>query len=421
MILPSIYLIYLLLAPQLWIKSLMGFPVDYILYPSWILVVFLKGGSSQFKITTQDKFLLGFVFWIAISLLVNGNLLLSDRDMGLIIAYYGKILLLYFLLSFSLQTFEKVKFFILFFVALSLLLSIEGIQQKLTGIGWAGQPLDWIDKSALEAGNAGRTRWVGIFDGPGVFCVVYTIALPFLLAGTKKIFSNWTRILCILSIPLIAIAIYFNGSRGGFLTALAIIIMHFGQNFKTRKLHLVLAAIISLGIFIAAPKYLTQVNDSENSTYHRIEMWTEGVEMLAQHPVFGIGRGNFRSYTSALIAHNSAIEIMGETGFIGLFLWAGLIYISLKNVYFFIRNSIDEKGRIFASALFISVIGYLISAMFVTLEYETFYVLLALCSVIARNISQEDVKFDKNDFKIIFISCMVWIIAVKLFTIIYFA
>jgi O-antigen ligase len=420
MILPYIYLIYLLLAPQLWIKPLISLPADYILYPSWIIILFFKGGFSQNKITVQDKFLIAFIVWIAISLSVNGDLLITNRDMGLIIVYYGKLLLLFFLLSFSLKSFANIKSFIIFFVLISLVLSIEGIQHKFTGIGWAGQSLGWIDQSAKEAGEAGRTRWIGIFDGPGVFCVVYTIALPFLLAGTRKIYGYWTRILCIFSIPLIAIAIYFNGSRGGFLTALSILLMHFGQNFKKAKIQLVLGVLLSIGIFISAPMYMTQVNDSEKSAYHRIEMWSEGYEMVIQNPVFGVGRGNFRNYTSKLVAHNSAIEIMGETGLVGLFLWFGIIYMALKSVTAFIKESIDEKDKIFASALFISIIGYLISAMLVTLEYETFYALLALCSVIARDVNINKVEFTKKDFKIILISCFGWCIFVNLFTKFYF-
>jgi hypothetical protein len=34
------------------------------------------------------------------------------------------------------------------------------------------------------------------------------------------------------------VAIYFNSSRGGFLTSLAIIIMHYGKNIKASKIQL---------------------------------------------------------------------------------------------------------------------------------------------------------------------------------------
>ena len=81
-----------------------------------------------------------------------------------------------------------------------------------------------------------------------------------------------------------------------------------------------------------APAYLTRIDDPEKSSYHRIEMWSEGIEMIKQNPVFGIGRGNFKSYTSKLIAHSSPIEIMGETGLPGFLAWIGLIYFSFKSL-----------------------------------------------------------------------------------------
>jgi hypothetical protein len=46
------------------------------------------------------------------------------------------------------------------------------------GTGWAGQPFGWIDESAAQIGLDARIKWVGIFDGPGVFCTVFTVALP---------------------------------------------------------------------------------------------------------------------------------------------------------------------------------------------------------------------------------------------------
>ena len=82
-----------------------------------------------------------------------------------------------------------------------------------------------------------------------------------------------------------------------------------------------------------APSYLTQVDDPEKSSDHRIEMWTEGFEMVTQNPVFGIGRGNFQKYTGKLIAHSSPTEIMGETGVIGLLAWIGIIYLGFKSLY----------------------------------------------------------------------------------------
>src|SRR4030095_629764 len=127
-------------------------------------------------------------------------------------------------------------------------------------------------------------------------------------------------------------------------------------------------------VYSLAPAHLTTVRDQSHSSQHRVEMWAEGLDMVKEAPVFGIGRGNFQAYTSTLIAHNSAVQMVGETGLVGLFLWVGLIYVSVKGVVAYLKSTEKPEEKTFCAALILSVIGYLLSAQFVTLEYETFYI-----------------------------------------------
>jgi O-antigen ligase len=146
------------------------------------------------------------------------------------------------------------------------------------------------------------------------------------------------------------------------------------------------------------------MHDSQKSGYNRVDMWAEGLEMEQQNPIFGIGKGKFHEYTSKLIAHNSAIEIMGETGLPGFFFWVALAYMNLKNLTQYISIANDVRNKLFTTALFISVIGYIISSMFVTLEYETYYMLLALCSSVGR-CSPNRAETTKVDIRNIIILC----------------
>ena len=124
------------------------------------------------------------------------------------------------------------------------------------------------------------------------------------------------------------------------------------------------------------------------------------------------------TYTSKLIAHNSSIEIMGETGLPGLFFWIGLIYLSLKNVVFYVRDTEDERDKAYATALGLSVLGYIASSMFVTLEYETLYFLLGLCAALGFRLKQP-ITFTERDFWAISGMTVGWAILIKAFVIIY--
>jgi O-antigen ligase len=417
MLIAYCYLITLIIAPQLWTPPVIGLRIDYVVYPAWIIFLLVKGGFGKFKVGVQEKFFIFWIFWIFISQLANGVIGQEAAESNTLF-YYIKYFLLYVLISCTIQSLHQLKSFIIFFVILSFTLAVEGIQHKYTGIGWAGQSLGWIDPAVLEAGGTGRTRWVGIFDGPGVFCVIYTLAMPFFLMGIKRPFGGMMRIFSFVSIPLMAVAIYFNGSRGGILTALVIILMHYGQDVKNAKLKLYLGITMVIGILMSLPAHILTMNDPSLSGQHRVEMWAEGVEMITQNPVFGIGKGQFVNYTSALIAHSSPIEIMGETGFIGFFAWIGFIYYGLKRLYYFLIESEDQRDKLIVKGLMISIIGYIVSSFFVTLEYETFYMLLALCLVVGREVERE-VAFTLKDFRNIICMGITWVF-VKIFCMMFF-
>jgi len=131
-------------------------------------------------------------------------------------------------------------------------------------------------------------------------------------------------------------------------------------------------------VFTLAPSHLTQTKDSQNSAQNRVVMWAHGLDMVEDNPLFGVGKGNFKRYSGALIAHNSFIDIMGETGFVGVLLWVGLIYFSFKTVYLYMRKETEPIYISTARGISLSLIGYLVSSFFVTLEYETLYFLLAI-------------------------------------------
>lgn len=415
---PGLYLVTLFIAPQIWYGPLVNFRTDLVLYPLWFLYVLFSGKIRHFRFGPQEGFLVLLLIWILLSLLANG-VPISYKDQ---VFQYIKHLLLFLLISMSLSDGKQVRYFIILLVFLSFILSIEGIQHYYAEneLGWAGQALGWV-----ESGEKGRTRWVGIFDGPGVFCVVYTIALPFVLLLIKENLGLFSKIVGIGLSGVFFPAIFFNGSRGGFLTTLAIGGMVFGMDYiKKYRIKLILPLSALLIVLMLAPGRYTQLSDSHKSSANRVDMWAEGVEMVTQNPVFGIGKGRFQSYTGKLIAHNSAIEIMGETGAVGLFAWIGLIYFSLANLYHFIlqvpedERGIKTDGKILAKGLFIAIVGYLISAMFVSLEFETFYMLLGLCTIFDRQVKQR-LKINPTHIRNIILITLTWLIVIKIFTVLF--
>jgi hypothetical protein len=162
-----LYLTFLLVAPQLWIEPFVGLRTDLVLFPAWIAWLGMSGRFGKlFKLGPQDAFFLGFLAWLAVTILVNK---LNDRSFTML-ADYAKWFVLFRLIVVTLDTQAKVRATLLMLLGFALVLAVQGIQQfnSEDGIGWAGQGLAWLDDEAKKAGLAGRTRWINIFVGPGV-------------------------------------------------------------------------------------------------------------------------------------------------------------------------------------------------------------------------------------------------------------
>ena len=421
----AIYLTTLFIAPQLWIQPFVGIRVDLFIYPVWMVYLFVSGKTRNLYFGQADRFFILMIVWMTLSSFVNG---FNDRTVEIIMTY-SKWYVLFKLIGATIESDDDVRKFAWMIIGFGLVLTLEGIQHKLSadGLGWAGQALGWVDDTVIQAGGTGRTRWINIFDGPGVFCVVYTMALPFLLIYLRKIYPVAVRLTALVLTGFVLLAIFYTGSRGGFLTTLAIFGLFLALRMKISPSRLALIGGVLFISFMLAPAYLTSVRDDERSAQHRVDMWMEGVEMVQQNPVFGIGKGNYQHYTGRLIAHNSTIEIMGETGVPGLFFWWSLLYVSFKSLIYRYRTEESEKAKGIIMALGLSLAGYFISSMFVTLEYETLYVLIAVCSYYGREVSKPKEPGGESipimgfpDYKWIFFGIFGWIIFLKIFFRLYY-
>lgn len=405
-----------MIAPQLWVPGIKGFPVDVALFAIWGIVIVLRGDAKQLlRFDLPDKVFGVFLIWVVISAIING---ISDTSKEQMYVYL-RIFVLYKLVTSSLNSTQDVRRALKIFVFFSVVLAIEAIDHKTSPdlLGWAGQSLGWVDPSVLEAGGTGRVRWVGIFDGPGVFCVIFTVALAFCLPYLGGNNRTSTSVLALLLTILMGIATYLTGSRGGFLATLSVLGLFIAVRGKVSTKKILIGSVMCLVIFILAPASLTSTRDSNKSAQHRVEMWAEGVEMMKQNPLFGIGRGNFKIYTGRLIAHNSAIEIGGETGIVGLLLWSTLIYLSVKSAVFTWKNSIEQADSNVGFGVVLAILGYIVSAMFVTLEYETFYLLLAFGTVLGRQ--GKAVQLSKREIRIIIVSVGMLLLLLQLFVVSY--
>ncbi|MBI4396969.1 MAG: O-antigen ligase family protein [Elusimicrobia bacterium] len=380
------YFVSLYIRPQDWVAPFLNMPVDYALFAFVLFFGLFSKSPAQIGSVFRMPHFRWMVFWVVC--ILASNLKLGRFDMAFEQFYaYFKFLIIFYCFALFIDTFPKLKRLMGFMILLTMLLAIQGIYQKQHGIGWAGQPLGW--------GN--RIKWVGLWDGMNVLCLLFVVSFPFLLEFFSGPWGFPYKLAFFVASPLILFAIYLTNSRGGFMSFLIINFLHFRSRFKSR-LGLIAGALLILGLMAAAPSRFGDFNDKERSASHRVDMWIEAFDMVRYNPVLGIGKGNFREYTSRLIAHNSFLEVMGETGMLGLFCWISLLYVSvrsLKQAKDALRSPMEKS---LANGLLICIIGYLVTSLFITAEFELLYVLLALSMAVVKQAGIA-VRFARKDMR----------------------
>jgi O-antigen ligase len=190
--------------------------------------------------------------------------------------------------------------------------------------------------------------------------------------------SRRWRVVAVVAVGLCGGALWLTQSRAGFLaTALVSVVVGLHLVRPGRRVRL---GIIVGVVAVAAVATLTNITrvsraSTGDATRIRLSLAGTGLRMAADHPAFGVGIGEFRAhaaaYTSAELvalfpvagagenAHNQWIQVLGETGVVGLLafaaFWCGLLLPVVR--------SHNSEGHIPALALAAGVTALLLSAV----------------------------------------------------------
>jgi O-antigen ligase len=244
---------------------------------------------------------------------------------------------------------------------------------------------------------AGRICWIGLWDGANVLSLLFVTAVPFAI---EMILGPWkwpARLVAIASMVFIIQGMILAESRGALL-ALGVVCVLYAVR-RIGALGLGVGAIALVGVMAVAPSRMThlEMDDTSDgqSSKQRVDMWAEGFEMLKNNPVLGIGKGEYAQYTGFLIAHNSFIQNMGETGVVGLFVWLSLIFVSFKGLGAVSRAAprLSPELVSISRAVNVAFVGYLATSLFITTDFEPLYILMAL-SAIAYDLARRELGGD---------------------------
>lgn len=369
----SIYFFCLYIRPQDWVTFMLNWPMDWIVYGILLMFVPLKLHRLPTLFSLHVfRLLLLWIVVIALSNLVHLDRFQAQERVG----YYLPFVVVFASLMLFMETGGQLRAITWFQILLATILAIQCIDMVHTGRGWAGQTLGWDD------GYGGRARWVGLWDGMGVLSLLFVVAFPFLMQFLLGPWSAIHKIVSLVSMALLSTGIVLTQARGGFVALALSVFIGLLIQYRVRK------AILPLGLaaaclIVLAPARAGTLDDREGSksSYYRIEMWSAGLSMLKDNPLLGVGKGRFAHFSNQmtgkhLIAHNTYIENAGETGMVGLWVYVALVYVTIKGLREVRKKVTEPRDQSMAKAMIVSVYGYVASSMFVTTDFDLFYVQL---------------------------------------------
>jgi O-antigen ligase len=233
----------------------------------------------------------------------------------------------------------------------------------------------------------------GIYADPNDLALGFVISLPMCLALLFLTRSWLWKAVWMFAILLMTLAIFLTGSRGGLVSLFATAaISLWAFAIRGRRPYLLLLAAL-LGVIAVMSsgdlimRRLQETFDVEgngaaahDSAQTRQQLFWRSVEVTEQHPIFGVGPGNFQQISGMWhVAHNSYTQMSSEGGIPALILYVLILLSAFRNL----RSTgkiagVQDEIVLLAKALNASMVGYIIGSCFLSLNYEFFpYLLMA--------------------------------------------
>lgn len=160
-----------------------------------------------------------------------------------------------------------------------------------------------------------------------------SVAMELLGVAHRNIKGVLLQVIDFLYIPLSIFSIVLTGSRTSLIAIIPFIILMVGTQ-RIRAERKILISVLLIVSLLALSPFVPQtmidrlgtIGDSisEADLGGRVNLWREGIAILAKHSLLGIGGGAI-DHTIGAAVHNTFISVATETGFIGLVFFLSIL------------------------------------------------------------------------------------------------
>ncbi|MGH7194774.1 MAG: O-antigen ligase family protein [Candidatus Saccharimonadales bacterium] len=209
-----------------------------------------------------------------------------------------------------------------------------------------------------------REYFVRRICGMGIFNDPNDLSMMMVVGTALAVYFFFDPRVVLFKLPLAVVgaaflyAVALTQSRGGLLALLAALGALFQARYGWKKSLVLLAGLLPL-IFLLVSGRQSDLGDalSQGTGQSRIQLWSEGLQMLRANPFFGLGYYLFAGQAGQ-VAHNSYVQAFAELGFFG-----GTIFLGAWCWAVLIPYRLGQGGRLFADHELCRLRPYLLAAV----------------------------------------------------------
>jgi O-antigen ligase len=294
--------------------------------------------------------------------------------------------------------------------------SVVDTPPRLKGVLWA--VLAWTTLSAAigigeyalglrdtAGGLAGNRNSLALFINIAIVC-------GFLLH--QRTLKPFAKLIIWISMPILFLGLALTLSRKGLIVFGVTMLFLFFQAARERRfilpalsmiLILLLMLILPYAFYERAGSIVDVIQKQEDTWGLRISLWKVGLRMIADHPVRGVGPGNFIiafpryargvMVTQQLAPHSSYISVASETGLVGLGLFLLIHVIALRHAQSSraaARTTANRELDHLALAVQTVILVALLTGVSAHLEYTKYVWIFFGLAIAVRRMGEEELR-----------------------------
>ena len=329
--------------------------------------------------------MLAFIGWLVVSSINAGYM--PTHDSSTYWFYFSYNMFLFIPIALFIDREKQIDWI---FIALAVSLMLNNIVVEMEALADFERPVTFLRGAYMQS------------------ALLYVILLPTFLIIALRSTKTPIKIVCWIFFIASLTAFILLKTRGAIFSMLAVLPLIIAFCVRDIKKLLSIALIFAL-TFVAFinlhPSTVERVEtvknlDAEQSVSERFLIWHSSIEMIKDHPIMGVGFGEFeQNYKGKYIsddakerwqghAHNTYLQLWAETGVIGLTIYCALFgYI--------LHWSWRRRSNHYAAMIFFSTLGFMLYSL-TDYTYSSFSAMRVYWFVFGVCLRGVDLPVDKS-------------------------